>query len=202
MRGQMEVTRFMNKRVVCLCNDCQAYAHYLGRADRMLDANGGTEIVPVHPARLQLTQGKEHLACVRLSDDGVYRWYAGCCRTPIANTPAARLPYAGVVTGFLDPSGGPGSLEAALGPVFARINGKHGIPPLPPGTAQDTPSRMWLHVLKFILAGKLMKRRTPSPFTDPATDRPALKPKVLSDPEYYALIALTGPRANRQAGAP
>src|SRR5688572_22885083 len=90
IRGQVEISRSMNKRIICLCNDCQAYAHYLGRVDRMLDPNGGTDIVPVHPAKLRLTRGAEYLACVRLSDDGVYRWYAGCCNTPIANTPPTK----------------------------------------------------------------------------------------------------------------
>jgi hypothetical protein len=28
----------------CYCDDCQAFAHFLGRADAILDAHGGTEI--------------------------------------------------------------------------------------------------------------------------------------------------------------
>ncbi len=31
-------------RVVCYCDDCQAFAHRLGRAD-LLDAHGGSDIV-------------------------------------------------------------------------------------------------------------------------------------------------------------
>jgi len=38
-------------RVVCYCDDCQAFLHHLGRAD-LLDANGGTDIIQVAPASL------------------------------------------------------------------------------------------------------------------------------------------------------
>ena len=36
-------------RVVCYCDDCQAFLHHLGRAD-LLDAHGGIDIVQVAPA--------------------------------------------------------------------------------------------------------------------------------------------------------
>jgi hypothetical protein len=36
-------------RLVCYCDDCQSYLHHLGRAD-LLDANGGTEVIPAYPA--------------------------------------------------------------------------------------------------------------------------------------------------------
>ena len=35
--------------MVCYCDDCQAFLHYLGRAD-LLDALGGTDIVQMAPA--------------------------------------------------------------------------------------------------------------------------------------------------------
>src|SRR6218665_2143157 len=77
-------------RFVCLCNDCQAYAVELGTAARTLDKNGGTEILPVYPADTKIVTGREQLRCLRLSDKGMYRWYADCCKTPIANVPEAR----------------------------------------------------------------------------------------------------------------
>ena len=36
-------------RMVCYCDDCQAFVHYLGHAD-LLDAHGGTDIVQMAPA--------------------------------------------------------------------------------------------------------------------------------------------------------
>ena len=44
-------------RVVCYCDDCQAFAHQLGRAD-LLDAKGGTDIVQVAPASLTFPKGR------------------------------------------------------------------------------------------------------------------------------------------------
>jgi hypothetical protein len=175
----------MNKRLVCLCNDCQAYAHYLGRVEKILDVNGGTEIIPVHPAKLQITHGKEKLSCVRLSDDGVNRWFAACCKSPVANTPRENLPYVGLFSRVLDLEDGKSSIEKTIGPVFARINGKYGIPPLPAGTSKNTPLRVMLYVIKFMLAGRMKGLGVPSPLN-------GLEPKVLSDPEYYALIEKTG----------
>ena len=53
-------------RVVCYCDDCQAFAHQLGRAD-LLNAQGGTDIVQVAPASLTFVKGQEHIAGVRLT---------------------------------------------------------------------------------------------------------------------------------------
>ena len=45
-------------RVICYCDDCQAFLHHLGRAD-LLDAHGGTDIVQVAPARLSFVHGQQ-----------------------------------------------------------------------------------------------------------------------------------------------
>ena len=42
-------------RVVCYCDDCQAYAHQLGRAD-LLNAKGGSDIVQMAPATLSASR--------------------------------------------------------------------------------------------------------------------------------------------------
>src|SRR5688572_12534539 len=76
--------------VVCYCDDCQSFAHFLERADDTLDAHGGTEIYQMSPARLEIIDGADRLACVRLAPKGLLRWYAACCRTPIGNTLASR----------------------------------------------------------------------------------------------------------------
>ncbi len=191
-QGQVEVSRPLNRRFVCLCNDCQAYAHYLDRVDQMLDQNGGTDIVPVFPARMKITRGLENLTVVRLSDDGIYRWYTKCCKSPIANTPPAKLPYIGLFSQTLKFADGKAGLEKALGSVFARVNGKYGIPPLPPGTAKNSTLPVAFWVSAFMAIGYLKGLRSPSPFIDSKTGKPILEPKVLSDPEYYALIDRTG----------
>ena len=69
-------------RVVCYCDDCQAFAHHLDRAD-LLDSHGGTDIVQVAPASLAFHQGTERIVGLRFTPKGLYRWYASCCRTPL-----------------------------------------------------------------------------------------------------------------------
>ena len=76
-------------RGTCHCHDCQAYARWLGRPE-LMDAAGGTDIVPMSPADIRLTAGVEHLACMSLSEKGTLRWYAACCRTPLGNTARSR----------------------------------------------------------------------------------------------------------------
>jgi len=44
-------------RVVCYCDDCQAYAHQLGRPD-LLNAKGGSDIVQIAPSALSITRGR------------------------------------------------------------------------------------------------------------------------------------------------
>src|ERR1700760_285054 len=51
-----------------------------------LDARGGSDIVQVLPKNVTFLQGVNSLACMRLTDKGMVRWYASCCKTPIGNT--------------------------------------------------------------------------------------------------------------------
>ena len=48
-------------RVVCYCDDCQAFAHQLGRAD-LLNAKGGTDIVQVAPSTFSFVEGQNRVA--------------------------------------------------------------------------------------------------------------------------------------------
>jgi len=73
-------------RYVCHCDDCQAFAWYLGRAGEILDANGGTDVVQSPASRLRVREGLRHLACVHLTRRPTLRWYCGLCRSPVAAT--------------------------------------------------------------------------------------------------------------------
>ena len=96
MRGvARKVSPSAGFRIVCYCKDCQAFARFLGRPD-VLDAAGGTDIFQMATGRVTLTAGTEALRCLRLSDQGVFRWYADCCRTPIANSAGPSFPVIGV----------------------------------------------------------------------------------------------------------
>jgi len=104
-----ELTEFPRNtpgRLRCYCDDCQSFLHHLGRAD-LLDANGGTEIIPVYPSDFKILQGGELLKCTRIVDYGMYRFSTTCCNTPIANTDTKR-PWGGThrrVFSAKDPQG-------------------------------------------------------------------------------------------------
>ncbi|HKE94271.1 MAG TPA: DUF6151 family protein [Povalibacter sp.] len=130
VQGQVTPASLMN-HAVCYCTDCQAYAHALDRASEILDQFGGTEVVAVRPMGVTITQGKEALACLSLTERGLLRWYARCCTTPIANTPRNfRIAYVGLMHNCLEQSSA--SVTDAFGPIALWVNPKtaHGRPPL------------------------------------------------------------------------
>lgn len=178
------------RRIVCYCDDCQSFAHYLGDAGRILDARGGTEILHTSPARLELAGGTQHLACVRLRPNGILRWYAGCCRTPIGNTPASRqLPFIGLIHSCLDVSSA-ASRDELLGPVRARIFGRFARGG--PGGLDahgKVPVSLMLRFLGGILAARLRGDHLRSPLFRPETGEPRAAPHVLDEQELRAVEA-------------
>jgi Family of unknown function (DUF6151) len=110
-------------RAVCYCRDCQAFAHFLGRSGEILDSQGGTDVIQTLPARVIFTEGREALACMRLSKNGLLRWYTACCKTPIGNTlPNFRASFVGLIHSCLENAGAP--LDGSFGPVRMRVNTK------------------------------------------------------------------------------
>ena len=78
----------------------------MGRSDEVLDAAGGTDIVQTLPKYVEFTDGIDALACMRLTENGLLRWYAECCRTPIANTMANfKLSFVGLIHSGLTTTG-------------------------------------------------------------------------------------------------
>lgn len=184
-------------RVVCYCDDCQAFAHHLGRAD-VLDAQGGSDVVQVAPSAVRFTKGAEHIAGLRLSPKGLYRWYASCCKTPLGNTLAPKVPFVGIVAQAFD--GGLATADAAFGPPKAKILGKHAIGTPPPGsTGLDV--RLVVGVVARILGWKLRGKGWPHPFFDRTTRAPAYPVTVISRQERDALRRLCGPHPAAGAAA-
>lgn len=117
------VSGSVGNRLICYCDDCQSFAEFLGRADEILDAHGGTDIFQMSPADLEFANGVENLACMRLTPNGLLRWYADCCKTPIGNTlPTHQLPFVGLI--HLCMAVGKQSLDNVIGPVRAGVHGK------------------------------------------------------------------------------
>lgn len=100
-------------RLLCYCKDCQAFANALEHPEDTLDEMGGTEIIQVSAAGVRITSGHEHLACLKLTENGIGRWYASCCNSPIGNSPGLGMPFIGLIHRAL-----PGAdLAQTFGPV-------------------------------------------------------------------------------------
>jgi hypothetical protein len=111
-------------RGVCYCRDCQAYAHALGHAETILDELGGSDVVATLQQNLVFTQGTEALACMSLTEHGLLRWYASCCRTPIGNTQRGpNVSFVGLLHNCLEHSAR--SVDEAFGPVRMRVHTGH-----------------------------------------------------------------------------
>jgi hypothetical protein len=92
-----DVNAQSGNRINCCCADCQKFAVFLKQEDRVLDQYGATDIFQRPIAHLYITQSNEHLACVRLSQKGINRWYARCCNTPIGDTLGEKAPFIGAL---------------------------------------------------------------------------------------------------------
>lgn len=183
LRGELLRPR-RTLHAVCYCRDCRAYAHALGDAARTLDADGGTDVVAARPRDVRIDAGRDALACLSLSERGLLRWYAGCCGTPLANTPRdPRVPYVGVVHSCLAASAD--ALARAFGPVRMRVYTQHATRPLPkPGIGQ---SLALLRVAPGFVWDRLAGGWRSTPFFDAAAS-PVAEPRVLSADERRRAI--------------
>ena len=182
VRGEVDLSRAYT-RATCYCKDCQAFSRYLNRPD-MVDRCGGTDIVPMSPAGVRITDGLEHVICMSLSDKGRLRWHTACCQTPLGNTPrSAKIAYVGMIMTCFDAA--PNMVEAALGPRNRIVLNTASAT----CTVRSTP-------LPFLLGGLSILRHIvvarfdgpqPSPFFD--AKGPVRKPIVLTAAQREALGA-------------
>ncbi|MEO8113126.1 MAG: DUF6151 family protein [Phenylobacterium sp.] len=164
----------------CYCEDCQAFARFLGRDADLLDDRGGSEAIQTLPKDVVFARGVEHLACLRLSDRGLLRWYAACCGTPIGNTPpTSRLPFVGLARACLENTAP--TVEQSFGPVrfcLFTSGARGGSKPKPFGGAGFM---IWL------IGNRLRARFTGgfrrNPFFDTVKDQPIVEAKVLTSAE-------------------
>lgn len=176
--------------VICYCDDCQAFARALGRADIVLDDHGGTDIFQTSPARVTFDRGTDRLACLRLTPKGLLRWYAACCDTPVGNTlPTASLPFVGLVCACLgDPADG-ATRAAVLGPVKAHVHRRFAFADA--GAIAPTSIGFLGAALRFArlaLGGRMRGEHKRTPFFDTETGRPVGEPRVLTESEREAAL--------------
>ncbi|HLD68466.1 MAG TPA: DUF6151 family protein [Pseudomonas sp.] len=187
LKGRLEQTQGVN-RGLCYCADCQAFARFLNRDTDVLDQSGGTDVVQTVPKHLSFTEGLEHLACMRLSPNGLLRWYAACCNTPIGNTSANfKLSFVGLIHNCLatEAEAKAGALDQAFGPKRMQVNTASAL-------GQPKPRSFGLLPAIPRIAGMLLKARLDgsykrTPFFNPDSGTPIVTPRVLSLQEREAL---------------
>lgn len=180
-------------RVICYCDDCQAYAHQLGRAD-LLNDKGGSDIVQIAPATLRFTKGQDRIAGLRLTPKGLYRWYATCCSTPVGNTLTPAMPFVGIpVQSFDTPRP-----DDVFGAPMGAIQGKYAVGEAPAGST-GLNFGLLLRAIGRVLGWRLRGKVWPHPFFVRETRAPAYPLTVVSPERREALRALCGPRPAAQA---
>ncbi|WP_293853989.1 DUF6151 family protein [uncultured Alsobacter sp.] len=184
-------------RAVCYCDDCQAFAHWLSRAD-LLDAHGGSDIVQFAPGAFTIDSGHDAIACVRLGPQGIFRFYATCCKTPVGNTVKPSIPFIGVpVQAF-----GQGAQEAdrTFGRPAGRIMARFAIGQ-PPDASQGIGAWLMLRAVAKVLWWRLSGRSGPHPLMSRDTGEPLFSVTVLSRQERDSLRPLCGPHPTASAPA-
>jgi len=176
-------------RMVCCCDDCQAFLHHLGRAD-LLDAHGGTDIVQIAPAALSIARGDERIVGLRLAPKGLYRWYADCCNTPLGNTLRPAIPFVGIIVQVFEDDAQ--TADELFGKPIARVHGKYAIGAAPAGSRR-LELRLIGRALGKIVLWRLRGRGWPHPYFDRVTGAPSHPVTTLSQPEREALRPLCGP---------
>jgi hypothetical protein len=125
------------------------------------------------------TAGTDQIAALRLTDRGLVRWYAGCCRTPLGNTLAtAALPFIGVVRVCMD------AAPTALGPIRGRgfaKSAKGGRAAVPKDGLPELV--MVARVFAKLIGWRLRGDHKRTALFDSATGRPLAVPRVLDAAE-------------------
>lgn len=171
-------------RLICYCDDCQAYMIHLGRSD-LLDASGGTEVIPVYPPDMKIVSGTDQLVCTQLAPDHIYRFSTKCCNSPLGNTKPGTA-WLGVQRNVFT-ARDPQQLDRVFSSIKARIMGKFARGPVPAGTPATMNFSSAISVLPFMVKGLLLGKGKTSPFFT-ADGKPLVPPKVLSKEERAALM--------------
>ena len=182
-------------RVVCYCDDCQAFAHQLGRAD-LLDAKGGSDIVQVAPASVTFVQGQHLIAVLRLTAKGLLRCHTTCCNTPIGNTLSPAVPFVGILAQAFET--GPQKADDVFGAPVGAIFGKCAIGQPPAGSTGMNLSLL-LRAIGKVLGWRLRGRAWPHPFFKRDTSEPVYPVTVLSSEQRNTLRQFCGPHPTAHA---
>ncbi len=178
-----------------MCLDCQTFARWLGNEDKILDEVGGTDLYQTTPARVRITEGGDSIRCARLSPKGTLRFFASCCRTPIANgTPSPALPFISIFGAFSDHQGAGVSRDDALGPVRLRVQAKGATGQAPHGSQHTIDKATMAGIAAGLLWDRIRGQHRPHPFRNADGSLPH-EPEVIGKDERARLLAQCGPKA-------
>jgi hypothetical protein len=169
------VERSEGTRCVCYCGDCQTFARFLGR-EGVLDQWGGTDIWQMSPGKMRLEIDGDALKCVRLTAEGMHRWYCGECKTPIANTLTAIIPFVGVPHSFMQLDAG--ARDELLGPAQA-VQTATAYGEGAPVQQSSAIFKVLLRTMGHVVGRKILGRGRTSPFFDPKSKAPKVTPQIL-----------------------
>ena len=181
------VTPRNSRRLSCMCDDCQAYAQYLGRTGDILDAHGGTDLSYATQARVEMSTGRELLAAVRLHAKGILRVYASCCKTPVAHVPSPKLAFVGIPHLFMQRGPRGETRDEMLGPLVHRLQARFCRGEMPSGAHPGTPVGLLAAATLTVVWESLCGRQKPSTFHHAQSGEPIVQPTVLSAPELARL---------------
>jgi hypothetical protein len=121
-----------------------------------------------------------------LTQKGMLRWYAACCRTPIGNTPRdLKISNVGLVHSALSASGK--DLGASFGPVQMHLYGESARGQ-PPRNAKLRFLAAVVGVLGALLVARITGKYRINPFFNIATGAPRVEPIVLSSEQHAELM--------------
>jgi hypothetical protein len=136
---------------------------------------GGTSIIQTLPKHLDFLTGTEHLACIRLTENGLLRWYAACCNTPIGNTsPNFKLHFIALIHNCL--SLDRVSLDDAFGTIRMHVSTQSAI-------GEHKPKSIGLGALRvmgMVIRSRLDGSYKQNPFFIPGTGVTIVTPQVLN----------------------
>ena len=180
-----EVSQSAGFRLVCYCTDCQAFARFLDQPD-VLDAAGGTDIFQMAAGRVKLTAGTDAVRCLTFSGT-VLRWYADCCRTPIANTASSpRFPVVALIHSLMTGEASGYSRDEVLGPPLCRIYQRSATGPFLANAPPRPSFGIFAHRAARVLGWWVGGLGRPNPFFDNRTGAPLSAPRVLTPSERSA----------------
>jgi len=138
---------------------------------------------------VSFTQGQQHVVGLRLKPNGLYRWYAKCCDTPVGNTMSPALPFVGILAQAFDTP----RLDDVVGAPTGEIFGKFAVGEPPAGSTRlNLP--LLLRAIAKMLGWRFGGRSWPHPFFSRETGAPLYAVTVLSKEQRDALRPLCGPR--------